>query len=91
MDTQMDSRGTLPGVHQACVGRQLGLLQEHPRVCGDDLAGPAGDPVDSVAFSRDGKTIVRRNRSGQFQNAPGIFERRGGHTVQPAVISSSIS
>jgi hypothetical protein len=36
-------------------------------------------------------STLHHNRSGQFQNAPGIFDSRNGHDVQPVVIHSTIN
>jgi hypothetical protein len=36
-------------------------------------------------------STLHHNPSGQFQNAPGIFDSRAGHDVQPLVIDSTIS
>jgi hypothetical protein len=36
-------------------------------------------------------SALHRNPSGQFQNAPGIFDSVNGHDTQPVVIHSSIS
>lgn len=35
-------------------------------------------------------SVLLRNPSGQFQNAPGIFDSRGGHDVQPYVVDSTV-
>ena len=36
-------------------------------------------------------STLHRNPSGQFENAPGIFDSRNGHDVQPTVIHSTIN
>ncbi len=36
-------------------------------------------------------STLRHNPSGQFQNAPGIFDSVNGHDVPPVVIHSTIS
>jgi hypothetical protein len=36
-------------------------------------------------------SLLHDNPSGQFQNAPGIFDSRNGHDVQPTVIDSTIN
>jgi len=36
-------------------------------------------------------STLRRNPSGEFQNAPGIFDSVDGHDTPPTVIDSSIS
>ena len=36
-------------------------------------------------------STLRRNPSGEFQNAPGIFDSVDGHVTPPAVVDSSIS
>ncbi len=36
-------------------------------------------------------STLHHNPSGQFQDAPGIFDSRGGHDVQPVVIDSTIN
>ncbi|HEY7142690.1 MAG TPA: hypothetical protein VH637_00455 [Streptosporangiaceae bacterium] len=36
-------------------------------------------------------SVLQRNTSGQFQNAPGIFDSRGGHDVQPTLIDSTVN
>jgi hypothetical protein len=36
-------------------------------------------------------SALHHNPSGQFQNAPGIFDSRNGHDVQPVVIDSTIN
>ncbi len=36
-------------------------------------------------------STLHRNPSGQFENAPGIFDSRNGHDVQPVVIHSTIN
>jgi predicted outer membrane repeat protein len=36
-------------------------------------------------------STLRRNPSGEFQNAPGIFDSVDGHVTQPVVVHSSIS
>ena len=36
-------------------------------------------------------SVLRNNTSGQFQDAPGIFDSRNGQDVQPIVIHSTIS
>jgi len=36
-------------------------------------------------------SVLHHNPSGQFQNAPGIFDSRNGHDVQPTVIHSTIN
>jgi hypothetical protein len=36
-------------------------------------------------------STLHRNPSGQFQDAPGIFDSRNGHDVQPVVIHSTIN
>jgi predicted outer membrane repeat protein len=36
-------------------------------------------------------SVLHHNPSGQFQNAPGIFDSLNGHDVQPVVIDSAIS
>lgn len=36
-------------------------------------------------------SVLHHNPSGQFENAPGIFDSRNGHDVQPIVIHSTIN
>ena len=36
-------------------------------------------------------SVLHSNLSGQFQDAPGIFDSRNGHDVQPIVIDSTIN
>jgi hypothetical protein len=36
-------------------------------------------------------STLHHNRSGQFEDAPGIFDSRNGHDVQPVVIHSTIN
>lgn len=36
-------------------------------------------------------SVMQNNTSGEFQNAPGIFDSLNGHDVQPTVTSSTIS
>ena len=36
-------------------------------------------------------SVMQNNASGQFQDAPGIFDSLNGHDVQPTVVGSTIS
>jgi hypothetical protein len=59
-------------------------------------AREGGGGIFCVVNNDHGSLIIEHsalhdNPSGQFQNAPGIFDSRNGHDVQPVVIGSTIN
>jgi hypothetical protein len=61
-----------------------------------DSAREGGGAVFCVVDNDQGALTIEQsdlqgNPSGEFQNAPGIFDSLNGHDVQPTVIESSIS
>lgn len=62
----------------------------------DNSAREGGGGIFCVVDNDHGTLTIEhstllRNPSGQFQDAPGIFDSLNGHDVQPAVIDSAIS
>jgi predicted outer membrane repeat protein len=61
-----------------------------------NYAREGGGGIFCVVNNDDGTLRIKystlhRNPSGQFENAPGIFDSRNGHDVQPVVIHSTIN
>jgi hypothetical protein len=62
----------------------------------DNSAREGGGGIFCVVNNDHGALTIKHsalyhNPSGQFQDAPGIFDSRGGHDVQPVVIDSTIN
>jgi hypothetical protein len=65
-------------------------------VIGSDSAREGGGAIFCVVDNGQGALTIENsdlhgNPSGEFQNAPGIFDSLDGHDVQPTVIDSAIS
>jgi hypothetical protein len=65
-------------------------------VIGDNSAREGGGGIFCVVNNDHGALTIehsalRHNPSGQFQDAPGIFDSLNGHDVQPVVIDSTIN